>query len=128
VPASLTGASAETAGRLAAHGDVIKRLARLEKLDLADTAAPGSVKTVVDEATVVLEIADLIDASEEVARLDKQLGKLGGEIIGLEKRLGNESFVAKAPAEVVAEQRDRLAELQGTRDKLSAARDQLAAL
>ncbi len=128
VPASLTGASAETAGRLAAHGDVIKRLARLEKLDLADTAAPGSVKTVVDEATVVLEIADLIDASEEVARLDKQLGKLGGEITGLEKRLGNESFVAKAPAEVVAEQRDRLAELQGTRDKLSAARDQLAAL
>jgi valyl-tRNA synthetase len=128
VPASLVGASAETAKRLAAHGDVIKRLARLEKLEIAEAAAPGSVKTVVDEATVVLEIADLIDASEEVARLDKQLGKLGGEITGLEKRLGNEAFVAKAPAEVVAEQRERLAELQGTRDKLSAARDQLAAL
>ena len=128
VPASLVGASDVTARRLAAHGEVIKRLARLEKLDIADAAAPGSVKTVVDEATVVLEIADLIDAGEEVARLDKQLGKLGGEITGLEKRLGNEAFVAKAPAEVVAEQRDRLAELQGTRDKLSAARDQLAAL
>ncbi len=128
VPASLVGASDETAKRLAAHGDVIKRLARLEKLELAETAAAGSVKTVIDEATVVLEIADLIDAGEEVARLDKQLGKLGGEITGLEKRLGNDAFVAKAPAEVVAEQRDRLAELQGTRDKLSAARDQLAAL
>ncbi|MCR9079728.1 MAG: valine--tRNA ligase [Hyphomonadaceae bacterium] len=128
VPASLVGASAETAARLATHGDVIKRLARLEKLEIAETAAPGSVKTVVDEATVVLEIADLIDASEEIARLDKQLGKLGGEMTGLEKRLGNESFVAKAPAEVVAEQRERLAELQGTRDKLSAAREQLAAL
>ncbi|NQY98590.1 MAG: valine--tRNA ligase [Henriciella sp.] len=128
VPASLVGASPETANRLASHGDVIKRLARLEKLEIADAAAPGSVKTVVDEATVVLEIADLIDASEEVARLDKQLGRLGGEITGLEKRLGNESFVAKAPAEVVAEQRERLVELQGTRDKLSAARDQLAAL
>ncbi len=128
VPASLVGASTETAARLATHGDVIKRLARLEKLEIAETAAPGSVKTVVEEATVVLEIADLIDASEEIARLDKQLGKLGGEINGLEKRLGNESFVAKAPAEVVAEQRERLAELQGTRDKLSAAREQLAAL
>ena len=52
--------------------------------------------------------------AKEVARLDKQLGKLGGEITGLEKRLGNEAFVAKAPAEVVAEQRERLAELQGT--------------
>lgn len=128
VPASLVGAGDETAKRLATHGDVIKRLARLEKLDIADSAAPGSVKTVVDEATIVLEIADLIDASEEIARLDKQLGKLGGEMTGLEKRLGNEAFVAKAPPEVVAEQRERLAELQGTRDKLSAAREQLAAL
>jgi len=128
VPASLVDANDTTAARLATHGDVIKRLARLEKLDIADAAAPGSVKTVVDEATVVLEIADLIDASEEIARLDKQLGKLGGEITGLEKRLGNDAFVAKAPPEVVAEQRDRLAELQGTRDKLSAAREQLAAL
>ncbi|MEL6862572.1 MAG: valine--tRNA ligase, partial [Pseudomonadota bacterium] len=110
------------------HRDVIMPLARLEKFEIADTAPAGSVKTVVDEATVVLEIADLIDAGEEIARLDKQLGKLGGEITGLEKRLGNEAFVAKAPAEVVAEQRERLADLQGTRDKLSVAREQLAAL
>lgn len=128
VPVSLTGANAETARCVEAHRDVIMRLARLEKFDLADAAPAGSVKTVVDEATVVLEIADLIDASEEVARLDKQLGKLGGEITGLEKRLGNEAFVAKAPAEVVAEQRERLADLQGTRDKLSLAREQLAAI
>ncbi|MHA7857869.1 MAG: valine--tRNA ligase [Henriciella sp.] len=128
VPVSLTGANAETARCVDAHRDVIMRLARLEKFDLADAAPAGSVKTVVDEATVVLEIADLIDASEEVARLDKQLGKLGGEITGLEKRLGNEAFVAKAPAEVVAEQRERLADLQGTRDKLSLAREQLAAI
>ena len=76
----------------------------------------------------MLEIADLIDAGAELARLDKQLGKLTGEITGLEKRLGNEAFVAKAPEEVVEEQRLRLAELKGTRDKLSDARDQLANL
>ena len=128
VPVSLVGASEETARCVAAHRNVIMKMARLEKFELADAAPEGSVKTVVDEATVVLEIADLIDAGEEVARLDKQLGKLGGEIIGLEKRLGNDAFVAKAPAEVVAEQRERLAELQGTRDKLSVAREQLAAL
>ena len=39
---------------------------------------------------------------ERLRDLDKQLGKLGGEITGLEKRLGNEAFVAKAPPEVVS--------------------------
>ena len=128
VPVSLVDASDETARCVEAHKDVIMRLARLEKFELADAAPAGSVKTVVDEATVVLEIADLIDAGEEIARLDKQLGKLTGEITGLEKRLGNEAFVAKAPPEVVAEQRERLSELQGTRDKLALAREQLLAL
>ena len=128
VPVSVIEASANTKRCVDTHRELIMRLARLEKLDLADSAPAGSVKTVVDEATVVLEIADFIDAGEEVARLDKQLGKLLGEITGLEKRLGNDAFVAKAPAEIVAEQRDRLAELQGTRDKLGQAREQLAAL
>ncbi|NQY13311.1 MAG: valine--tRNA ligase [Henriciella sp.] len=128
VPVSLVDTNEDTARCVDAHRDVIMRLARLETFSIATEAPPGSVKTVVNEATVVLEIADLIDASEEIARLDKQLGKLGGEITGLEKRLGNEAFVAKAPAEVVAEQKTRLAELQGTRDKLSLAREQLAAL
>ena len=128
VPVSLVGASEETARCVDAHRDVIMRLARLEKFDLVDAAPDGSVKTIVDEATVVLEIADFIDVEEEGARLDKQLGKLGGEIAGLEKRLGNEAFVAKAPPEVVAEQRARLADLQATFEKLSLAREQLAAL
>ena len=128
VPVSVIEASANTKRCVDTHRELILRLARLEKLDLAESAPAGSVKTVVDEATVVLEIADFIDAGEEVARLDKQLGKLLGEITGLEKRLGNDAFVAKAPAEIVAEQRDRLAELQGTRDKLGQAREQLAAL
>ena len=128
VPVSLVGASDETARCVAAHRDVIMRMARLEKFEIADAAPKGSVKTVVDEATVVLEIADFIDAGEEMARLDKQLGKLGGEITGLEKRLGNEAFVAKAPADVVAEQRARLSDLQGTHEKLSQAREQLSAL
>jgi valyl-tRNA synthetase len=48
--------------------------------------------------------------------------------MGLEKRLGNEAFIAKAPAEVVEEQRQRLAELKATQTKLAQARAQLADL
>ncbi|MEL7042675.1 MAG: valine--tRNA ligase [Pseudomonadota bacterium] len=128
VPVRFIGANEITTQRIETHRDVIMRLARLETLAHADQAPAGGVKTIVGEATLVLEIADLIDAGEEVARLDKQLGKIGGEITGLEKRLGNEAFVAKAPADIVTEQRQRLADLKGTHDKLSLARDQLAAL
>ncbi|MEM6653466.1 MAG: valine--tRNA ligase, partial [Pseudomonadota bacterium] len=128
VPVSFIGANEITTQRIETHRDVIMRLARLATLEHADAAPAGGVKTIVGEATLVLEIADLIDAGEEVARLDKQLGKIGGEIAGLEKRLGNEAFVAKAPADIVTEQRQRLADLKGTHDKLSLARDQLAAL
>ena len=128
VPAIITGVDEVTSARVETHREVIMRLARLESLKIADKAPAGAVKCVVDEATLALEIADLIDPAAEVERLDKQLGKLTGEITGLEKRLGNEAFVAKAPEEVVAEQRVRLAELQATREKLATAREQLAAL
>ena len=126
VPVSLLDANDETAKRVEAHRDVICRMARLDRLALAKAAPDGAVKTVVDEATLVLEVAEFIDTSAEVERLSKTLDKLNKEIGGLSGRLGNEAFVAKAPPEVVAEQRIRLAELQGTRDKLSAAREQLS--
>jgi valyl-tRNA synthetase len=126
VPVSLLDANDETAKRVEAHRDVICRMARLDKLALAKAAPDGAVKTVVDEATLVLEVAEFIDTSAEVERLSKTLDKLHKEIGGLSGRLGNEAFVAKAPPEVVAEQRIRLAELRGTRDKLSAAREQLS--
>ncbi|MDJ0922545.1 MAG: valine--tRNA ligase [Henriciella sp.] len=128
VPVSVLDASKQTTERLEAHKSVIMRMARLDSLNTAGSAPPGSVKCVVDEATIVLEVADLIDTSAELERLDKQTGKLGKERDGLEKRLGNEAFVAKAPAEVVDEQRRRLTELGQMIEKLSAARDQLAAL
>lgn len=128
VPAVLVEASDSSAARLLAHKEVISRLARLETCEVAEAAGAGSVKTVVEEATLALSVADLIDPDKEIARLDKQIGKLTGEKTGLEKRLGNEAFVAKAPAEVVAEQRERLAELLETLKKLETARAQLTDL
>ncbi|MEM9937717.1 MAG: valine--tRNA ligase [Pseudomonadota bacterium] len=128
VPVSVLGASETTTARLKAHEGVIMRMARLETLGTRETAPAGSVKCVVDEATIVLEVADLIDKSAEMERLDKQITKLTKERDGLEKRLGNEAFIAKAPAEVVDEQRRRLTELTELIEKLTAARDQLAAL
>ena len=71
------------------------------------------------EVEVYLPLAGLIDFAAEKARVEKELGKLAGEIAGIEKRLGNAGFVERAPKEVVEKDRARAEELQGKRDKLA---------
>src|SRR3546814_5461855 len=67
----------------------------------------GSLQFVHDEATVALPLADVIDIAEERSRLQKEIAKADGEIAKLGRKLGNEQFLAKAPQEVVEEQRER---------------------
>jgi valyl-tRNA synthetase len=71
------------------------------------------------EVEVHLPLAGLIDFAEERRRVEKELGKIGVELAGIEKRLGNEGFVARAPREVVEKDRARADELRGTREKLA---------
>jgi valyl-tRNA synthetase len=65
---------------------------------------------VLGEATVCLPLGSLIDIEAEAARLQKELAKVTEEIARLHKKLGNEKFVANAPEEVVAAEREKLAE------------------
>ncbi|MCA9099782.1 MAG: valine--tRNA ligase [Planctomycetales bacterium] len=60
---------------------------------------------------VFVDLAGLIDVEAEIARLEKSRTDLLGQIASKEKKLANESFVSRAPAEVVQKERDRLAEL-----------------
>ncbi|MEM7492674.1 MAG: class I tRNA ligase family protein, partial [Pseudomonadota bacterium] len=126
IPTSVVGASEETVRRIQVHHDVICRLARLVSLTVVDAAPNGSVRSVVDEATLALEVAEFLDVDAEIGRLEKATGKLEKEIKSLSGRLSNEAFVAKAPAEVVAEQREKLAELEIKLAKLKKALDQLS--
>jgi valyl-tRNA synthetase len=118
-----------TLARLATHRDLILRLARLDgiRTDLAATPK-GAVQIVVDEATLMLPLAGIIDIGREKARLQKEIDKLAGEIEKTEKKLANEQFVAKAPPEVIEEQRERLAEAGQARVKLASALERLSAL
>jgi valyl-tRNA synthetase len=131
IPAILVGASPVTCERLATHMDQITRLARLSEISVTeDGGAPlphGSVQTVLDEASLALPLADVIDLGQEIARLQKEISRLDGEIIGFEKKLANEKFTAKAPAEVVEEQRTRRADASLARDKLIVALERLTA-
>jgi len=58
-------------------------------------------------------VLDIIDTEAERARLTRQAETLGKGIAGIEAKLANESFITRAPAEVVHRERDRLAALQG---------------
>ena len=114
-------------GRLSTHRDLIQRLARLAAIELHSGAAPhGSVQTVLDEATLILPLAGIIDLDQERARLRKEIARLEGEIVKVDKKLGNADFMAKAPEEVVEENRERRAEAATAVEKLRAALDMLA--
>ncbi len=80
-----------------------------------------------DEATLVLPLAGVIDIAKEKARLEKEIEKIAAEIVKLEKKLANKSFLDKAPEMVVEENRERLEEAKAARTKLEEALGRLAA-
>ncbi|MGI9373516.1 MAG: valine--tRNA ligase [Hyphomicrobiales bacterium] len=128
VPCVVRGASDETARRVKSWVTEVSRLARLSNLELNDEIPSGSVQSVLDEATLALPLGDVIDIAGESDRLAKELGKVHGEIKGLEAKLANENFTSKAPAHVVEEQRNRLVETQERAQKIDAALERLKAM
>jgi valyl-tRNA synthetase len=67
---------------------------------------------------VFVPLEGVIDLDRERVRLREEIAKLEGLHAGTSKKLENESFVARAPAEVVQKERDRLAQLAEQRTKL----------
>jgi valyl-tRNA synthetase len=77
--------------------------------------------------TAALPLADIIDMGAERARLEREVEKCKAEIKKVDAKLANERFVAKAPPEVVEENRERRADFEETLKKLQAALKRLDA-
>ncbi len=120
-PLVLLGANDETKGRLARHEAAIKRLARVGEISHADAAPAASAQFVIGEATACLPLGTLIDLKAEAARLQKEIAKVTEEIARLHKKLSNEKFVANAPEDVVAAEREKLDEYREAQTKLDTA-------
>ena len=119
VPAVLSGIEATP---LARHEAAIRSLLRLAEPG-ADFAPTASVQA--EAITVQLDTAAAIDIGAERRRLEKDLSAARADAAATERRLGNPSFVEKAPDEVVARSRDRLAAAQ---EEIASLEERLAAL
>jgi valyl-tRNA synthetase len=108
---------------------VLQALAKLNEVRVFEdeaawaAAAQGAPVAVVGEARICLFME--IDVAAEKTRLGKELTRLEGEIVKANGKLGNESFVARAPVAVIDQERKRLADFEATVAKL---KDQLARL
>jgi valyl-tRNA synthetase len=99
----------------------LAKLANLESITWLEPGeeAPMSATALVGSMEILVPMAGLIDKDAELARLNKEIDKLQKELEKVQNKLGNENFVGKAPAEVVAKERERMADMEATLGKLS---------
>ncbi len=122
---ALVAPSAEVEGYLARWRPTLERLARIEGVDVTAEPPPGSVALLVREGQAALPLAGLIDFAAERARLEKEIAKEQGEIAKVDAKLGNPDFMARAPEEIVEENRERREAALARIGKLDAARERL---
>ncbi len=101
---------------------ILMKLASASEVIITDSYGSDDAVTIATDAgTMYIPLAEVIDFEKERTRLTAEMKKNDGEIERLEKKLSNEGFVAKAPAQVIEGERQKLRKYLETREALSAA-------
>ena len=126
VPIQIYAPDAEIKSLLEQNQSAIERLANVEGVTFVENSlakVAGARSTARFDVHVVYE--KKIDVAAERARLTKELEQVEKEMANGQRQLGNEQFLAKAPAKVVEGMRKRLTELEGLREKIRNSLEQL---
>jgi valyl-tRNA synthetase len=87
----------------------VERLSKVSNLAFGQApAGPGGHAVLTNGSTVFVALGDAIDVGQERNRLSQEAERLRGLVAGQNKKLGNEQFVSRAPAEVVTKEREKL--------------------
>ena len=102
------------------HGVYVNTLVRAKSLTVGPVGEKpkGVAAAVFEGVEVFVVLKGLVDLDEESRRLEKEIAKVDKEMGKVNNKLNNENFVAKAPAEVVNQQKEKLAVLTANREKL----------
>jgi valyl-tRNA synthetase len=124
VPLTIEAASATDKAQLQSFAPYLQALAKLSEVQVVDTLpeSPAPV-SVVGNVKLMLKVE--VDIGAERERLSKEITRLEGEIVRANTKLANESFVARAPAQVVAQEKERVAGFSATLAKLREQFDKL---
>ena len=99
----------------------IQSLASIENINLTiglSEKPSQAVTAVVHGIEIYLPLKGLVDIDKEIARLEKELAKMESEIKRIENKLANEGFVAKAPAEVIEKEKEKMVKYQASKEAL----------
>jgi valyl-tRNA synthetase len=125
----LTGAPDSFRASLESGLPLLEHLARIRSVDFGSPEGRGVGATGVlrNGTELFLPLAGLVDLDRERDRLRKEIERLAGQLVGAEKKLANENFTGRAPAEVVEKEREKAARFRDQRDKLREKLDLLEA-
>ncbi|MGA7385730.1 MAG: class I tRNA ligase family protein, partial [Methylocella sp.] len=121
IPLMLVNTSPEAKSRVEDWDKTIMRLARLSEISFAPEAPEKSVQMIVRKTIAALPLQGIIDFEAEKARLIREIAKLKGDADKIEAKLRNADFVARAPEDVVEENRERREDDLSRMEKLAAA-------
>ena len=126
IPLVIIAADDATRARAVDHEETIMRLARLDGILFEATAPKGAALIVAGETTAALPLAGFIDLAAEKARLEKEIDKAKAEIAKVDAKLSNAAFMARAPEDVVEENRERKVNFEGQIARYEVALQRLA--
>jgi valyl-tRNA synthetase len=130
LPLLLQHASASDLQLAQRHETLLAHLAGLESVRslAAGETAPPAATALLGELSLLVPMAGLIEPASELRRLDKRLQRIERELTNSRGKLANDHFVSNAPADVVAQERARLADFERERAGLTRQIEQVRAL